>query len=61
MYKRQGQSTTAAPAENKTEAAVKPEDGGNKDAASGEEITLKIANYAILEAGYDTFLSLIHI
>ena len=46
------ESTTAAPAaEEKTESA-QAESG---EAASGEEITLKIANYAILEAGYDTF------
>lgn len=40
--------TTAAPAADKTEAA-----GG--EAASGEPVTIKIANYALLEAGYDKF------
>ena len=46
------ESTTAAPAgDAKTESAKT--EGGETD--SGKEITLKIANYAILEAGYDTF------
>ena len=47
------ESTTKAAAGDGVTEAAKAEEGS--ETASGEEITLKIANYAILEAGYDTF------
>ncbi len=50
-----GQTATSAPAADGTTKAGDGEAKATEEAASGEKITLKIANYAILEAGYDTF------
>ena len=50
-----GQETTAAAGgSGDTAAAAEASDSGD-EAASGEQVTIKIANYALLEAGYDTF------
>ncbi len=46
-------ATTAAEAAGGEEAAA--EEGAEAAENSGEPVTLKVANYAILEAGYDTF------
>ena len=51
-----GGSTAGSTAgtEAKTEAGTK-EEAKAADTGSGEKITLKIANYAVLEKGYDEF------
>ena len=47
---------SAADTEAKTEAGAK-EEAKTTEAGSGEKVTLKIANYAVLEKGYDEFWS----
>ena len=48
------EATAAAGGSGDTAAAAEASDSGD-EAASGEQVTIKIANYALLEAGYDTF------
>ena len=49
--------TTAAPAADTTAAGSEADSGEAASGAetSGEPVTIKVANYALLEAGYDTF------
>lgn len=49
--------TTAAPAADTTAAGSEADSGEAASDAetSGEPVTIKVANYALLEAGYDTF------
>lgn len=47
--------TTAAPASAETTAAAKEEEPAQTTEGSSEPVTLKIANYAVLEKGYEEF------
>lgn len=49
------QSTTAAPAENKTDNTTAVAGGEITDTEITEPVTIKFANYALLEQGYEEF------
>lgn len=51
----QGSGTTAAPAGTSAKTEAGETEAGEKAESGGEKITLKIANYAVLEKGYDAF------